>query len=41
MAAELALVAIPQPPAPASTVDPIAIETARALGIMAPAKVAA
>ncbi len=31
----------PQPPAPAASVDPIAIETARALGIMAPAKVAA
>ncbi len=40
MAAELALGNTPQPPAPAATVDPIAIETARALGIMAPARAA-
>jgi len=38
MAAELALGDRPQPPAPAATVDPIKIETARALGIMAPAR---
>ncbi len=30
----------PQPPAPAVSVDPVKIETARALGIMAPAKAA-
>ena len=41
LAAELALGNTPQPPAPAATVDPIKIETARKLGIMAPAKVAA
>ncbi len=42
LAAELALGDRPQPPAPAAAaVDPIAIETARKLGIMAPAKVAA
>ena len=40
MAAELALGDRPQPPAPAAMVDPIAIETARALGIMAPARAA-
>jgi len=30
----------PQPPAPAATVDPVKLETARALGIMAPARAA-
>jgi hypothetical protein len=40
LAAELALGDRPQPPAPAAPVDPIAIETARAIGIMAPARAA-
>lgn len=40
LAAELALGSNPQPPAPADAVDPVKIETARALGIMAPAKAA-
>jgi hypothetical protein len=40
MAAELALGSNPQPPAPAATVDPVKLETARALGIMAPARAA-
>lgn len=41
LAAELALGNTPQPPATAQAVDVVKLETARALGILAPAKVAA
>jgi len=40
LAAELALGNTPQPPTPAVSVDPIKIETARKLGVMAPARAA-
>ena len=41
LAAQLAFSSAPQPTPSAAAADPVKIETARAIGIMAPAKVAA